>query len=200
MSHGQLKSFLNAPRTPVIVLLWLVTLFGAWHVWHCIQTGLYVTVMENGTESKCLSVIWLTWGVPLDHIVSHMNSDHILIPCFFKINFNITFLPLFMSAKQCLPLRSCDQNFLCFVMRVLKIFSLASTVMQNMPEALWYHQNLINGKKFWQSKTQSLNDQDTWKIVYRLLICRPFGFALLNHGILFIISRVVYLTNVKICW
>jgi hypothetical protein len=72
--------------------------------------------------------------------------------------------------------------------------------MQNMPEALWYHQNLINGKKFWQSKTQSLNDQDTWKIVYRLLICRPFGFALLNHGILFIISRVVYLTNVKICW
>lgn len=104
---------------------------------------------------------WLTWGLPLDHILSHINSDHIHIPYFFKINFNITFPPLFMSAKQCLPLRSCDQNVLCFVMRVLEIFNLASTVMQNMPKTLWYHQNLINGKKSWQSKTQSLNDQDT---------------------------------------
>jgi len=69
-------------------------------------------------------------------IVSHMNSGHILIPYFFKINFNISFPPLFMSAKQCLPLRSCGQNFLLFVMRVWKIFNLASIVIQNMPKAL----------------------------------------------------------------
>ena len=114
MSHGQLKSFLNTLRTPVVVLLWLVTFFGACHVWQCIQTVLYVTCGKWHTMYVliCDLTKWLG-SLPLMHILSHLNSDHILIPYFFKINFNITFPPLFMSAKQCLPFRFCDQNFLC---------------------------------------------------------------------------------------